>query len=80
MQAEWKDGRCSNLGGPLPVWGGKGPPPAVGAVITCNDRPRTRCTVTGHAVVEGFLMVEGYRTDDPKWRGNLAGVEILWPD
>lgn len=78
IAAIWKDGRVTNKGG-LPLWSGKGPVPAIGATVTCNDKAGTQVTVTGYTVEEGWLMVTGFRTAEPAKVGNLAGTEIRWP-
>jgi hypothetical protein len=70
-------GRVTNQG-ELPLWSGKGEPPPIGAVITCNDRPKTQVVVTAYSVEGGWLMIHGYRQADPSRSGNLAGAEILW--
>ena len=75
----WVDGRVTNKGG-LPLWSGKGEPPAIGSEVTCNDPHGTRVTVTGYRIAGGWLMVRGYRTAEPDKAGNLAGAEILYPE
>jgi hypothetical protein len=74
--AIWEDGRVINKGR-LPLWSGKNRPPFVGDVVTCADKKGTRVKVTGYAVEDGWLMVEGYRVEEPGVSGNLAGAEIL---
>lgn len=71
-------GNVTNKGS-LPLWSGKGEPPAIGAVVTCDDRKGTRVKVTGYEIEAGWLMVVGTRLIDGA-RGNLAGAEILWPE
>ena len=83
VRALWKVGEPLPVSD-LPIWSGRGEPPAVGDVVTCSDRKGTRVTVTGY-LVEGtaptrWLLVEGFRTDEPTRRGNLAGAEILYPE
>lgn len=73
----WVDGRVTNGGGLAPLWSGKIAPPPVGAVVILTGSKRIRCTITGYAVEGDWLMAEGYRTDEPTKRGNLAGIEIL---
>lgn len=75
--AIWKDGRVTNKGA-LPLWSGKGEPPAIGSTITCADKAGTQVTVTGYAIDDGWLMVIGYRTAEPAKTGNLAGIEIRY--
>lgn len=74
----WKDGRVMNKGAEG-LWSGKGPVPAIGTVVTCNDKVGTQVTVTGYTVEDGWLMVRGFRTAEPAKVGNLAGMEIRWP-
>lgn len=74
--AKWEDGRVVNKG-ELPLWSGKGEPPAVGEEVTVNDKRGTRVVVTGYEVEAGWLMVTGTRIGDGM-RGNLAGAEILY--
>lgn len=62
------------------VWSGKGEPPEIGAVVRCNDRKHTRVTVTNYKLHQGYLMAEGFRTDDPDKNGDLAGAEIDWSE
>jgi hypothetical protein len=78
-RAIWEAGAVTNRDA-APLWSGRGEPPAVGAVIHCNDRPKTRVTVTGYEIEGLWLMVTGYRTDSPTRAGNLSGWEILWPE
>jgi hypothetical protein len=78
-RATWEAGCVTNRDAGT-LWSGRGDPPAVGAVIRCNDQPKTRVTVTGYEVKGGWLMVLGYRTDSPCRAGNLGGAEILWSD
>lgn len=73
--AVWENGIITNKG-EIALWSGKAPPPPVGAVVICNDKPGTRCTVTGYEVNGGWLMVTGFRTDSPCRTGNLSGYEI----
>lgn len=76
--AKWENGKVANDAG-LPLWSGKGPLPAVGSEVICNDRKGTVCVVLGFQVEGKWLMVAGHRKgDDPSKVGNLAGAEILW--
>lgn len=65
--------------GNMPVWSGRGLPPAVGSIVRCNDKPRTRVKITGYEVQHGWLMALGERVDEPGRKGDLAGTEILYP-
>lgn len=73
----WEGNNVANRGG-LPLWSGKGEPPAIGSIVITNDRIGHRIMVTGYEVVEGWLMALGYRIDEPTKHGNLAGMEIKW--
>lgn len=75
----WVDGRVTNSGD-IPLWSGRGPVPTVGSEVICNDKQGTVVCVTGYIVEHGWLMVEGYRVNDPTATiGNLAGAEIRHP-
>lgn len=75
----WVDGKVTNYG-ETPLWSGKGAPPAIGAVVTCDDKARTQVMITGYAIEGGWLMAQGYRVAEPAKRGNLAGIEIHYPE
>jgi hypothetical protein len=63
-----------NKGGPLPLWSGKGPVPAVGDVVPVGRDFSVK--VEGYKVDAGWLMLVGERNDGK--RGDLAGAEINW--
>lgn len=77
QRAVWEDGKVTNKGD-LPLWSGRGEPPAIGSEVRTFDRFRHRVTITGYQVEGGWLMATGYRTDEPAVKGNLAGAEIYW--
>jgi hypothetical protein len=80
VYAEGGFARPTNIGGELPLWSGKGEPPAIGSVVSTRAGNKLLdVTITGYEVIDGYLMALGYRTHDPKVKGNLAGAEINWP-
>lgn len=76
-RAVWANGHVINKGA-LPLWSGKGEPPAIGSEVTCDDRHGTRCKITGYKVEHGWLMATGVRLSDG-FEGDLAGAEIRYP-
>lgn len=75
----WVDGRVTNKGD-VPLWSGKAPPPEIGTTVIASGRIRHEIMVTGYKVDGGWLMIEGYRINDPGFRGDLAGAEIVYSD
>lgn len=77
--AEWNGHEVTNKG-ELPLWSGKGTPPAIGSVVETSGRIRHQVKITGYAVEDGWLMALGYRVAEPAKSGNLAGAEIYYPE
>jgi len=61
----------------LPLWSGKGAPPAIGSTIALAGPKDMTATVEGYEVKAGWLMIIGVRCDGK--RGDLAGIEMRWP-
>jgi hypothetical protein len=75
--AQWDGNKLLNRDADKPLWSNPTiDPPAVGAIVVCNDRKNTRVEVTGYEVDCGWLMVRGRRLSDGFTGGNLAGIEI----
>jgi hypothetical protein len=72
-----------NRGGELPLWSGKGEPPAVGTEVETSGIVQHRCTITGYDIEQGdgvkWLMALAHRHHDNR-RGNLTGAEIHYPE
>lgn len=73
-RAQWDGNKLLNRGA-LPLWSGKGEPPAIGSSVPVGKGLTVR--VYRYEEVEGWLMIIGERSDG-RW-GNLAGTEIVWP-
>lgn len=74
--AEWDGNKLLNASPDYALWSGRFDPPAIGAVVVTAGVRAHRATVTGYKVDEGWLMLVGYRTDEPAHVGDLAGIEI----
>lgn len=75
---DWGNGReLVNADSPLPLWSGKGEPPAVGATVRLAGIGGKSAVITGYEIDGPWLMALGYRADEPERRGNLAGTEII---
>jgi len=61
----------------LPLWSGKGEPPAIGSTVPLGGPNDMTVKVEGYAIQAGWLMIIGVRSDGK--RGDLAGMEIHWP-
>jgi hypothetical protein len=75
--AKWEGGKVVN-DDMMPLWSGKGPLPAVGSEVVCDDRKNTVCVVLGYMLEDKWLMVVGHRKGEPNKIGTLAGAEIRW--
>jgi hypothetical protein len=71
---------------PLPLWSGKGEPPAIGAEVETSGNVRHKVTITGYTTAPlgngrtgSWLMALAHRHHDNK-RGDLAGAEIEYSD
>lgn len=74
--AEWDGNRLLNPSIDHALWSGRFDPPAIGAIVITSGKIQHRATITGYKVDSGWLMLVGYRTDDPAHQGDLAGIEI----
>jgi len=72
--AEWSGRELLNRES-APLWGGKAPPPAVGAYIDIAGPRAEVATVLGYFIDGDWLMLWCERHSDGK-RGDLAGPEI----
>jgi hypothetical protein len=75
--AQWEGNKLLNRDSDKPLWSNaRIDPPAIGAIVVCNDRKDTRVQVTGYEIKAGWLMILGKRLSDGFTAGNLAGIEI----
>lgn len=72
----WTDGRVEPGSG-LPLWSGKGDPPAIGSIVALAGPGNMTVRVEEYKVDGRWLMILGERSDGK--RGDLAGAEIRWP-
>lgn len=87
VEGEWIDGKLVNREAPV-KWGGKEPPPAIGAEIVVTINRCGPAVVTGYFVEDGWLGLRCKLHNPPEWfvkqnkgdpNGRVFGPEFRQP-